>query len=94
MLVKMRLLGVLRDSGSLKEQTIDVPESSTVGTAIKQLIAGNESLRSTLWDKSVDSPVPNALIMLDGVEINNLQGLETPIKSNQELVLLSVVHGG
>jgi molybdopterin converting factor small subunit len=94
MLVKMRLLGVLREAGGSKEVTLDVSEDSTVSSVIKQLIGGDESLKAALWDDAVDSPMPNALIMLDGVEVNNLQGTNTPIKHDQEIVLLSVVHGG
>lgn len=94
MRVKIRLLGVLRDAGGSKAMVIDVPSYSTVCSVIKQMINDDKSLRTALWDESVDSPIPNALIMLDGVEVNNLQGTETPVKPNQELVLLSVVHGG
>ncbi|MFH1178857.1 MAG: MoaD/ThiS family protein, partial [Candidatus Bathyarchaeota archaeon] len=92
--VKIRILGAIRETGGFKETTLDVPECSSVGSTIQVLIGDNESLRTLLWDLEVDSPSPNALIMLNGVEINNLQGMETPIKKGQELVLLSVVHGG
>jgi molybdopterin converting factor small subunit len=93
MSLKVRMLGVLREAGS-KEQTIDIDEGATVDSVIRDLIAQDERLETVLWDKGVDSPLPNALIMLDGVEVNNLDGLETPVKKGQELVLLSVVHGG
>ncbi|MCK5671044.1 MoaD/ThiS family protein [Candidatus Bathyarchaeota archaeon] len=93
MSLKIRMLGVLREAGS-KEQTIDINEGATVDSVIRDLIAQDERLETVLWDKEVDSPLPNALIMLDGVEVNNLDGLETPVKKGQELVLLSVVHGG
>ena len=93
MSLKIRMLGVLREAGS-KEQTIDIDEGATVDSVIRDLIAQDERLETVLWDKGVDSPLPNALIMLDGVEVNNLEGLETPVKKGQELVLLSVVHGG
>jgi molybdopterin converting factor small subunit len=94
MRVKVRMMGVFREAGGEKETTLDVPEDSTIGVAIMQLIGDDEELRSTLWDSGVNSPSPNALIMLDGVEINNLKGTETLIKPEQEIVLLSVVHGG
>ncbi len=94
MQVKIRILGAIRETGGFKETVLDIPMDSTVGSTIQVLIGDNESLRSLLWDIEVDSPSPNALIMLNGVEINNLQGMETPIKQGQELVLLSVVHGG
>ncbi len=93
MSLKIRMLGVLREAGS-KEQTIDIDEGATVDSVIRDLMAKDERLETVLWDKGVDSPLPNALIMLDGVEVNNLDGLETPVKKGQELVLLSVVHGG
>jgi molybdopterin converting factor small subunit len=93
MSLKVRMLGVLREAGS-KEQTIDIDEGATVDSVIRDLIAQDERLETVLWDKGVDSPLPNALIILDGVEVNNLDGLETPVKKGQELVLLSVVHGG
>lgn len=93
MSLKIRMLGVLREAGS-KEQTIDIDEGATVDSVIRDLIAQDERLETVLWDKGVDSPLPNALIMLDGVKVNNLDGLETPVKKGQELVLLSVVHGG
>ena len=93
MSLKVRMLGVLREAGS-KEQTIDIDEGATVDSVIRGLMAKDERLETVLWDKGVDSPLPHALIMLDGVEVNNLEGLETPVKKGQELVLLSVVHGG
>ena len=94
MQVKVRMMGVLRKAKGLKEVFLDVPEGSSVGFIIKTLIGENESLRSVLWDSEVDSPSPNALVMLDGIEISNLQGIDTKVEPESELVLLSVVHGG
>jgi molybdopterin converting factor small subunit len=93
MRVKIRLMGIVREAGK-KEITLDTPEDSTVRAVLQHLISKNESLRLKIWDREVDSPSPNTLIMLDGVEINNLNGIETSIKPKQEIVLLSVVHGG
>lgn len=94
MRLKVRMLGVLREAGGSKEQTIEVVEGATIDSVIRDLMAEDERLEGVLWDKEVDSPLPNALIMLDGIEVNNLEGLETPVKRGQELVLLSVIHGG
>ena len=94
MRVRIRLLGVLRGAGGSRAMIIDAPDDSTVESVIRQLIDDDETLRTALWDESVDSPIPNALIMLDGVEVNNLQGTQTSVNLDQELVLLSVVHGG
>jgi len=94
MQVKIRMMGVLREAKGLREVMLDVPEDSTVGSIIKALIGDDEALKSVLWDTEVDSPSPNALVMLDGIEISNLEGTETIVAPEKELVLLSVVHGG
>jgi hypothetical protein len=73
---------------------VDITNGSTIGDVINTVISGDGALRTVLWDKQVDSPFPNALVMLDGVEVNNLQGMATPVAEGQELVLLAVVHGG
>jgi hypothetical protein len=88
------MLGVLQEIKGDKETFIEVPEKSTVGSAILKIMNDNMNLKEILWDNQVNSPSPNALIILDGVEINNLRGIETKIEPNQELVILSVVHGG
>jgi len=93
MSLKVRMPGVLSGAGS-KERTIVIKEGATVDSVIRDLMDQDERLETVLWDKGVDSPLPNALIMLDGVEVNNLDGLDTLVKKDQELVLLSVVHGG
>lgn len=92
--VKVRMLGVFRETGKSKESSVEVEENSTIRDVINKVIGSDEALRTILWDKQVDSPFPNALVMLDGIEVNNLQGMDTPVSSGQELVLLSVVHGG
>jgi molybdopterin converting factor small subunit len=94
MRIKIRLLGVFSGAIKEKETNLIVPIGSTIGTIIQQLIKDDESLRSAIWDSQVNSPSPNALIMLDGVEINNLEGTETAIIPDQEIIILPVVHGG
>jgi molybdopterin converting factor small subunit len=94
MLVKVRMLGVFRETGKSKKSSVDVADGSSIGDVINTIIGDDDALRTILWDKHVDSPFPNALVMLDGVEVNNLNGMDTQVSDGQELVLLSVVHGG
>ena len=94
MRVKVRMLGVFREAGGAKEVYVEAPDDASLRVIIDNLIGDDRELHSVLWDTQVDSPLPNALILLDGVEVNNLQGMDTLIEDGQELVLLSVVHGG
>jgi molybdopterin converting factor small subunit len=94
MRVKVRMLGVFREAGKSKDSSVVMKVGSSIGDVINTVIGDDDALRTILWDNQVDSPFPNALVMLDGVEVNNLQGMATPVSDGQELVLLSVVHGG
>ena len=94
MRVKVRMLGVLSDSAGVSEVDLDLPEGSDVEALLNELIASYQGLLADIWDPVLDSPEPNALILFNGVEINNLQGLNTRITEGSEVVLLAVTHGG
>jgi molybdopterin converting factor small subunit len=94
MRVKVRMLGILSDSAGVSEVDLDFPEGSDIGFLLNELIASYQGLRADIWDPVIDSPEPNALILYNGVEVNNLQGLNTRITEGSEVVLLAVTHGG
>ena len=48
----------------------------------------------TLIDPELNDPRPNALILVKGKEIGVLDGLETKVERNDEIVLIPVSHGG
>jgi molybdopterin converting factor small subunit len=88
------MLGILSDSAGVSEVDLDFPEGSDIGFLLNELIASYQGLRADIWDPVIDSPEPNALILYNGVEVNNLQGLNTRITEGSEVVLLAVTHGG
>ena len=66
-----------------------------MGSVISTLIEYfGEEFRKVILDPMMNSPLPNALILVNGVEINNLKGLDTAVSENDDVVLLSVTHGG
>jgi len=92
--VRIRVLGVLRSALEDDVDSLCFTGKPTVNDVVLRLMEARPALRSVLWDGAVGSPVPNALLLLDGVEVNNLEGLGTVVGDGSELVLLSVVHGG
>jgi molybdopterin converting factor small subunit len=86
-------MGTFKEAAGRPNYTIDI--CSTINALIIELIKelGNE-FRNTMLDPLMDNPLPNALILVNGIEINNLKGLDTPISEDDEIVLLSVTHGG
>lgn len=94
MRIGVRMLGTLRDASGVGEKSLNVNEGFDVDHVIRLLLEESPGLKKVLIDSVLGSPLPNALILLNGVEIGNLQSLETPLREGDELVLLSVTHGG
>ena len=87
MRVRVRLLGSLRQPGAAKEANYDVLQSAAVSSLIKILISEYPKLEGVL------DGVGN-LVMLNGVEIDNLEGLATILNEGAEVVFVPVTHGG
>ena len=61
---------------------------------LSELEERNSWLKNLIVDPALKSHLPNALILLNGVEIGNLNGLDTLILDGDEITILSVTHGG
>ncbi len=89
--VKVRMMGTLsrRLSGGEVELSLEPPVE--VGQAIRVLferLGGGEALLDP------ESLSAEALILINGVEIANLEGLKTPVEDGDLLIILPVTHGG
>ena len=87
MRVRVRLLGSLRQPEAAKEANYDVLQSAAVSSLIKIIISEYPKLEGVL------DGVGN-LVMLNGVEIDNLEGLATILNEGAEVVFVPVTHGG
>lgn len=93
--VVVRMMGTLRAASGRLEASVDLPEGGDVSNVLQTLVEKfDESFKDVLLDPVIQSPSANALIILNGVEINNLQGLNTKLKDGDELILLPITHGG
>ena len=94
--VRVLLLGTFREASGRGEVELRLSTPrATVAEVVGELIkAMGERLRRELIDPLSGTPLPTALILLNGVEINNLEGLETEILDGDTLTLIPVVHGG
>jgi molybdopterin converting factor small subunit len=92
--IDVRLLGVIKDAAGTDNTSISIPESSSVNVALRILInLYGDPFKNALLDPVTQTPI-STLILLNGVEIGNLQGLETKLNNGDQLVILSVTHGG
>ncbi|MFQ6053781.1 MAG: MoaD/ThiS family protein [Candidatus Bathyarchaeia archaeon] len=93
--LRVRMLGALGEAAGKGEQELSFRGEVDVARVVQRLIDDHgEGLRRTLLDPLLQSPLPNSLILLNGVEINNLEGLRTPVGDGDTLTFLAVAHGG
>jgi molybdopterin synthase sulfur carrier subunit len=92
--VNIRLLGVYRGLTGKRQISLNL-KKPTVRSVVQKL---SESLsaeaRRLLIDPELNDPRPNALILVNGKEINVLRGLETELKDGDEVTFVPVSHGG
>ena len=92
--IKVRLLGIFQHLSGKKFLNLELDEPVTVRTVVENLIdMFTTEFKDILIDSELD-PRPNSLILVQGKEINVLQGLETEIRNNEEIVFVPMVHGG
>lgn len=88
--VKVRLMGTLRRVMGREEIELTIESSAEVAQVIQGLFdkLGGEA------PIDLKNPIAETLILINGIEINNLGGLKTPIEDGDVLVLIPVTHGG
>jgi molybdopterin converting factor small subunit len=92
--VEIRLLGVFRGMVGRDQMSVKL-KHATVRTAVHVLAESMPSeARRLLIDPELNDPRPNALVLLNGREINVLKGMETEVKNNDVLTIIPIAHGG
>jgi len=88
------MIGVAKEAAGTPEASLDLPQDADVAALLQALINEyGKTFRDAILDPVTGTPVAT-LILVDGAEIGNLQGLATPIPDGAEVVILSVTHGG
>ena len=88
MRIKVRFLGSLRPTNASGEIVLELPVNSKMIDIIDSISNDYPEVAVALRH-----PARN-LIMVDGIEVGNIEGLETGISDGSEVVLVPVTHGG
>jgi len=74
---------------------IDLPQGSTVGDFLEYAKKKwGDKISSHLFNSETGAVLPYVRIMVNGQTINFLQGLATPLKEDDEILILPLVSGG
>ena len=92
--VKIRFLGVFKRAYGSRQTSLQAKKKEKIRDVIQEIMAHSPELRHSLIDPELNSPLPNAVILVNGKEISILDGLETKVGNGDEIVLIPVVHSG
>jgi molybdopterin synthase sulfur carrier subunit len=85
----------LKDVVGQRLTEIELPQGSTVADFLTHMQERwGEGLSAQLFDPASGAVLPYVRIMVNGQAINYLEGMETPLKEGDEVLLLPPVSGG
>ena len=88
------ILGLKQVLGQ-RQTEIDLPEGSTVHDLLAYMTTTwGDKLSPHLLEPESAHLLPQVRVMVNGQTIQYLQGLETPLKDNDEVLFLPLVAGG
>jgi molybdopterin synthase sulfur carrier subunit len=94
MAITVKFVGALRHFSGMGELALDCKACLSIGQLMNEIIKEVPELKRSLIDQQLEDSRPNALMLVNGREINVLDGLDTRLKDGDEIVLVPVVHGG
>ena len=92
--ITVRTLGALSSLTGRNEEEINIQGESIVKDVLNNLEEKIQMLNDTIVDPALESHLSNTLVLLNGVEIGNLNGFDTPVLDGDEITILCVTHGG
>lgn len=93
-MVISRFLGVLRHIAGAGELVLNIRGAISIEEMLKEIAIALPALEQFLNDQKPEELKSKTLILVNGREISVLDGLETKLVDEDELVFVPVVHGG
>lgn len=94
MTLTLKFVGALRQDSGKETLTLEFKKNTTILDLVNIVTLHSPKFRRNLLDEQLETPKPNALILVNGKEISVLEGLQTKVKDGDKLVFVPVIHGG
>jgi molybdopterin synthase sulfur carrier subunit len=89
----LKFIGALRQISGKTQLVVNFQEGMSLKDLVAKISQEMPRLEKTFSDQLNDAR-SNALILINGREISVLNGLETKLNDEDEIVFIPVVHGG
>ncbi len=90
----VKFIGALRHISGKTQLTVKFQQDISLKELVTNLSQDLPTLEKTFSDQQLSDSKSNTLILVNGREINVLNGYETKLNDGDEIVFIPVVHGG
>jgi molybdopterin synthase sulfur carrier subunit len=90
----IKFIGALRHLSGKTEFTVSIQEGISIKELVSKITQEFPELKHTFNDQDLNDSRSNSLVLINGREISVLNGYETKLKDDDEIVFVPVVHGG
>jgi len=90
----IKFIGALRHLSGKTQIIFAFQEEITIKELINEITQELPELKHTFSDQELNDSRSNSLVLVNGREISVLNGYETKLKDEDEIVFVPVVHGG
>lgn len=90
----IKFIGALRHISGKTEFTVSFQEGISIKKLVDKITQEFPELKHTFSDQELNDSRSNSLVLINGREISVLDGYETKLKDEDEIVFVPVVHGG
>ena len=94
MVITAKFVGAFRSISGKSKFTLKLENVVPLREVVKKIVEELPKLKRVLIDLELEDPRPNTLILVNGKEISVLNGLDTMLEDEDEVVFVPVVHGG
>ncbi len=90
----VRFVGSLRTMAGRSRVKLELNGEKTLREVVGIIVEKIPETKHILIDPELGDPRPNTLVIVNGREISVLSGLDTVLKDGDEVVFVTVSHGG
>jgi molybdopterin converting factor small subunit len=94
MVVNVKFVGSFRGLSGKNVFAVAFRKSVSVEVLMKKVIESLPKLKNALINPNSGEPRRNMLVLVNGREISVLDGFETMLNDDDEVVFVPVMHGG
>jgi molybdopterin converting factor small subunit len=94
MVVSVKFVGSFRGISGKEKLALNFGRPVSLMALVEKTVEQLPKLRSSLIDPESGEPRRSMLVLVNGREISVLNGLETCVNDDDEVVFVPVVHGG